>query len=118
MTFTTAFTEGRQTAFSRDAAGNFKPLQEPLGQPSVARQLAAGATSVNTALTASADRISIFARGGAIRFSIGSTSQTATGTSHYIASGERLDFRLPDTPNIAVIRADETDCTLEVSELI
>lgn len=93
-------------------------LVEPLGQPGVARQLAAGSASANTVLTSSVGRISIHARGGNIRYSIGSSSQTASGTSHYIASGERLDIRLPDTPNIAVIRADSTDCTLEVSELI
>jgi len=83
-----------------------------------ARQLAAGASSANTALTAGIRAISIFARGGDIRFAIGNTSQTASGTSHYIASGERLDFDVSglSTPNIGVIRVS-ADCTLEVSEL-
>lgn len=90
---------------------------EELGQLGVARQLAAGAASANTALTSTCRRISIHARGGNIRFAIGSTAQTASGTSHYIAQGERLDLCVPATPNIGVIRADATDCTLEVTEL-
>lgn len=91
---------------------------EELGQLGVARQLAAGASSANTALTSTCRRISIHARSGNIRFAIGSSGQTASATSHYIAQGERLDLAVPATPNIAVIRADATDCTLEVTELV
>jgi hypothetical protein len=91
---------------------------EPLGQPGVARQLAASSTSTNTALTTTCRRISAFARGADIRFAIGSSSQTASSTSHYIANGERLDLVVPATPNIAVIRAGSIDGTLEVSELV
>lgn len=91
---------------------------EPLGQPGVARQLAASSTSANTALTTTCRRISVFARGADIRFAIGSSSQTASSTSHYIANGERLDLVVPATPNIAVIRAGSIDGTLEVSELV
>jgi hypothetical protein len=84
----------------------------------VARQLAAGASSANTALTAGIRAVSILARGGDIRFAIGDTSQTASSSTHYIASGERLDFDVSglSTPNIGVIRVS-ADCTLEVSEL-
>jgi hypothetical protein len=86
--------------------------------PGTARQLAAGASSANTALTAGIRAISILARGGDIRFAIGNTSQTASSSTHYIASGERLDFDVSglSTPNIGVIRVS-ADCTLEVSEL-
>lgn len=90
---------------------------DPLGAPSVARQLAAGAASANTALTTTCRRVSIFARGAAIRYAVGSTAQTASGSSHYIEAGERIDIALPTTPNIAVIRAGSTDGTLEVTEL-
>lgn len=90
---------------------------EDLGQVGVARQLAAGAASANTELTSTCCRVSIHARGGNIRFAIGSSGQTASGSSHYIAQGERLDLAVPATPNIAVIRADSTDCTLELTEL-
>ena len=89
-----------------------------LGMPSVARQLAAGAASANTALTSTCRRISIHARGADIRFAIGSTAQTASATSHFIASGERLDLGLPSTPEIAAIRAGVVDGTLEITELL
>jgi hypothetical protein len=90
---------------------------EPLGLPGVARQLAAGAASANTVLTSTVGRISIYARGADIRYTVGSSAQTASATSHFIASGERLDIDVPATPNIAVIRAGSTDGTLEVTEL-
>lgn len=90
---------------------------EPLGVPLTARQLTAGATSSNTALTVGVTRISLYARNADIRYSIGSTSQTATATSHFIGQNERLDIGLPRNPNIAVIRNATTDGILEVSEL-
>jgi hypothetical protein len=90
---------------------------ETLGVPGLARQLAAGVASANTALTVGTQRISIFARNAAIRYEVGSSAQTATATSHYVAAGERLDISVPNLPNIAVIRADATDGVLEVSEL-
>jgi hypothetical protein len=91
---------------------------EPLGIPGVARQLAAGAATANTTLTVGVGRISIYARGADIRYAIGSSTQTASATtSHFIASGERLDLDVPATPNIAVIRAGSTDGTLELTEL-
>jgi hypothetical protein len=88
-----------------------------LGQPAVARQLAAGSTSASTVLTSTCRRISIRATGADIRFSIGSTAQTASSTSHFIADGERLDFAVPATPNIAIIRNASTSGTLELTEL-
>jgi hypothetical protein len=91
---------------------------EPLGIPGVARQLSATAASTNTALTSTCRRISITALVDAIRFSIGSSSQTASTTSHFIAAGERLDLALPSTPNIAVLRAGAVNATLEVTEYL
>jgi len=91
---------------------------EPLGLPGVARQLSAGASSANTALTANITRISIRAVGADIRYSIGATAQTATATSHFIGNGERLDVAVPLNANIAVLRNGTTDGTLEVTELI
>jgi hypothetical protein len=87
-------------------------------QPSVARQLAAGSTTANTALTASVRRVSIRAVGADIRYAVGSGSQTASATSHFIAQNERLEIAVPASPNIAVIRNASTDGTLELSELI
>lgn len=92
---------------------------ETLGIPSVSRQLAAGASSANTALTSNVTRISIRAVGADIRYSVGRTAQTANATtSHFIANGERLDIAVPAPANIAVIRAGTTSGTLELSELV
>jgi hypothetical protein len=91
---------------------------EPLGKVGAARQLTAGSTSANTALTAGVFRISMKAVGADIRYSIGSSAQTATSTSHYIAIGERLDVSVPPGANIAVIRNGTTNGVLEVTELV
>lgn len=91
---------------------------DTLGAVGVARQLAAGAASANTALTASCRRISICATSANIRFSIGTGAQTASATSHFIQSGERLDLDVPASAQIAVIRAGSTDGVLELSELV
>jgi hypothetical protein len=92
---------------------------EPLGKPSVARQLAAGAATAVTALTVGCTRVSLYAAGADIRFEISNTStQTAdASTSHFIASGERLDFRCEPGSYIARIRDASTDGVLEVTEL-
>ena len=75
---------------------NFNEQVEPLGKAGVARQLAAGASSANTALTAGVYRVSMRATGADIRFAIGSGAQTASATtSHFIAENERLDFAVP-----------------------
>ena len=96
---------------------SFTDRVEPLGKPGLARQLAAGSTTSNTALTAGVFRISMRAVGADIRFSIGTGTQTATSSSHFIANGERLDFAVPGAANIAVLRNGTTDGTLEVTEL-
>jgi hypothetical protein len=90
---------------------------DTLGAAGVARQLSAGAASANTALTTTCRRVSIHARGADIRYVIGTGAQTASGTSHYIASGERLDLNVPASAQIAVIRAGTVDGTLELTEL-
>jgi hypothetical protein len=99
-------------------AGLDRTRVEPLGTPGVARQIAAGAASVNTLLTSTCRRISIHARGADVRYSIGATTQTASGASHFIAAGERLDLSVPLNARIGVIRADATDGTLELTELL
>lgn len=94
-------------------------LVEPLSRPTVAYQLAAGAASAAQQLTVTCSRISIFARGANIRFALGSSSPTASATSHYIAQGERLNIDVPSpTPWIAAIQADATAGTLEISEQV
>ena len=96
---------------------SFSDRVEPLGQAGLARQLTAGSTTSNTALTAGVFRISMRAVGADIRFSIGNGAQTATTSSHFIANGERLDFAVPGAANIAVLQNGTTDGTLEVTEL-
>lgn len=94
---------------------------EPLGIPSVARQLTATATSANTALTANISRISIRARSCDIRYVVGVGTQTANAsTSHFIANGERLDIAVPRGASIGVIRdtAATVNGSLAVTELI
>lgn len=91
---------------------------DTLAAVGVARQLAAGATSANTALTITCRRISICAQAANIRFAIGTGAQTASSTSHFIQSGERLDLGVPANAQIAVIRAGSTDGVLELSELV
>ena len=90
---------------------------EPLGVPGLARQLTATNTSANTALSANVYRISMRAVGADIRYQVGSGTQTATSSSHFIANGERLDVALPQGGNIAVLRNGTTNGTLEVTEL-
>lgn len=97
---------------------NYTQNVEILGKPGVARQLAAGASSANTALSGSVYRISMRAVGADIRFAIGQGTQTANAaTSHFIADGERLDFAITHGANIAVIRDATTDGVLELTEL-
>lgn len=94
---------------------------EPLGVPGVARQQATTTASANVALTAGVARISLFARSAPLRYSVGAASQTANAaTSHYLASGERIDIDVPTpTANIAVIRASDAtaDGAAEITEL-
>lgn len=93
---------------------------EPLGAPGVSRQVSATNASTNTVLTVGVGRVSVHCRGANARYIVGSTSQTANATtSHWIADGERLDFDVPATPNIAFIRdsAATVNATIEISEL-
>ena len=110
MTFTTSVSNG---LFSADHV-------EPLGIPSVARQLTATATSASTTLTANISRISIRARSCDIRYVVGVGTQTANATtSHFIANGERLDIAVPFGASIGVIResAATVNGSLAVTEL-
>lgn len=93
---------------------------EPLGTPSVARQITVTTVSANVELTATVRRISIHARGCDIRFAVGVGAQTANAaTSHFVAQNERLDFAVPAGAHIAAIRETTAvaNGTLCVSEL-
>jgi hypothetical protein len=96
-----------------------RSLVETLGTPTVARQRTAGATSSNTALTATCRRISILPVGGAIRYALAvdAAATASATTSHYIKDGERLDFSVPEDANIAIIRVGSSDVPVEITEL-
>lgn len=92
---------------------------EPLGTPTVARQLTAGATSASVTLTDNVCRISIRAASGDARFLVGTGTLTASATtSHFISAGERLDIGVPYGATLAYIRAGSSDTALEVTELV
>jgi hypothetical protein len=93
-----------------------RSLVETLGVPGLARQLTAGAVSANTPLTVGCNRVSLLAVGADIRYAVGSTTQTASATSHLLLANSRIDIALPQTANIAVQRAGGTDGTLHVTE--
>ena len=99
---------------------NLPTFTEPLGIPGAAYQLTTtSASQLSQALTAGVFRISMRAVGADLRFEIGVGSQTANAnTSHFIANGERLDFAVPPSATIAVIRDAGTNGTLEVTELV
>lgn len=93
---------------------------EPLGVPTVARQLAVTAASNSVQLTAGCRRVSIKARGTDMRYVVGVGAQTAdASTSHFIESGERLDIAVPAGATIAAIResASSTNGSLAITEL-
>ena len=90
---------------------------EPLGQAGTARKLSVTSTTSNTALSQHISRISMRAVGANIRYSIGTTAQTADNNSHFIANGERLDLAVPPGANIAVYCETGTNGTLEITEL-
>jgi hypothetical protein len=94
---------------------------EPLGVPSVARQLTATNTSQSQALTSNVSRISIRARTSDIRYVVGVGTQTASATtSHFLANGERVDIAVPIGASIGRIRDSgaTVDGVLEVTELV
>jgi hypothetical protein len=112
------FNNNTTPAVRNDSDGTHAQCVEPLGAPGVARQLAAGVATANIELTATCRRISIHARGDAIRFEIASGAPvSATAVSHYIASGERLDFVVSASSFVSAIRVTN-DAVLEITELV
>ena len=88
-----------------------------LRKPGVARQLAAGSSSANTALTSTCERISIIATGADIRYAIGTSAQSANAsTRHFINQNERVELDIPSSANIAFIRDASTDGVAELTE--
>lgn len=100
----------------RNDEGNAIPV-EPLGIPTVARQLTVTDVSTSIALSLDCTRVSIYARSAAIRFVVGTGTQTATATSHFLDASNGMDFRVPLGATLAAIRAGDTNAILEISEI-
>jgi hypothetical protein len=100
-------------------AGAF--LSEPsttLFSLGASRSQAIGATSANIALTSTCRFVSLKCAGGNhCHFTIGVGAQTATASSHYLRTGERLFVAVPANANIAVIQGAGAATTLYISEL-
>jgi len=88
-------------------------------QVGTARLITLGATSENLALTPTCRYISIHTTGGNhCHFTVGVGVQTATATSHYIKTNERMVLAVPANAQIAAIQGGGASTTLYISELI
>jgi hypothetical protein len=86
-------------------------------QVGVARSITAEATSTNLALSPTCRFISIISSGGNhCHFQIGVGVQTASASTHYLKTGERLFLTVPATAQIAVIQGSGNS-TLYITEL-
>jgi hypothetical protein len=86
---------------------------DTLGAPGVPRVQATAGIAATITLTSTCRRVSMFATQG-VWYSI---SGTATSSSHYIGAGERLDFDVPASTAISVLR-ETTDGSIRITELI
>jgi hypothetical protein len=86
---------------------------DTLGTPGAPRVQATSGTAANIVLTTTCRRVSMFATAGTWY----SISGTATATSHYIGAGERLDFDVPASTTISVLR-ETTDGSIRITELV
>lgn len=82
------------------------------------RSLAIGATSANIALTTTCRFVSITPVGGThCHYQIGVGAQTATASSHYLRTGERITLAVPPGSNIAAIQGTGASTNLYITEL-
>jgi hypothetical protein len=86
---------------------------DTLGTPGVPRVQATSGTAASVTLTSTCRRVSMFATQGTWY----SLSGPATATSHYIGAGERLDFDVPASTTISVLR-ETTDGSIRITELV
>jgi hypothetical protein len=84
-----------------------------------ARTLAIGATSANLALTTTCRFVSLACTGGThCHYQIGVGAQTATSSSHFLRTTERLLIAVPFNANIAVIQGSGASSNLFITELL
>ncbi len=86
---------------------------DSLGTPQVSRVQATTGTAANIALTSTCRRVSMFATQGAWY----SISGTATATSHYVGTGERIDFDVPASTTISVLQ-ETVAGSIRITELL
>jgi hypothetical protein len=86
---------------------------DTLGTPGVSRVQATAGIAATVTLTSTCRRVSMFATQGTWY----SISGTATSSSHYIGAGERLDFDVPASTAISVLR-ETTDGSIRITELV
>ena len=86
---------------------------DTLGTPGVPRVQTTAGIAATVTLTETCRRVSMFATQG-VWYSI---SGTATSSSHYIGAGERLDFDVPASTAISVLR-ETTDGSIRITELV
>lgn len=84
-----------------------------------ARTIALGASSVNLALTSTCRFVSLTCTGGThCHYQIGVGPQTASSSTHYLRTGERLTLAVPIGANIAAIQGAGASTTLFITELV
>jgi hypothetical protein len=86
---------------------------DTLGTPGVPRVQATAGIAATITLTLTCRRVSMFATQGTWYSILG----TATSSSHYIGAGERLDFDVPASTAISVLR-ETTDGSIRITELV
>lgn len=86
---------------------------DTLASPAVSRVQAVTSAASSIALTTTCRRVSMYATQGTWY----SISGTATASSHYIASGERLDFDVAANTTISVLR-ETSDGSVRITELL
>lgn len=84
-----------------------------------ARTITLGASSVNLALTSTCRFVSLTCTGGThCHYQIGVGTQTASSSTHYLRTGERLTLAVPIGANIAAIQGGGASTTLFITELV
>ena len=109
-------TEDTLTALSAKIPEQTTPGLFPvdtLGTPGAPRVQATSGSAAGVTLTSTCRRVSMFATQGTLY----SISGTATSSSHYIGAGERLDFDVPASTAISVLR-ETTDGSIRITELV
>ena len=111
---------GSATEITLSALNNKIPEQailgllpvDTLGSPGSSQVRATSGTAANIVLTTTCRRVSMFATQGTWY----SINGTATNSSHYISTGERLDFDVPASTTISVLQ-EMTAGSIRITEL-